>query len=147
MAHNLESLIVGGRTATEFIQDNALAEALVKRQEEQSKRLTSQLLGLLDRFSSHISQMKREAEEAERVAQEKREAFEAAQEALHYFGQTRNPLPLYRTTFDICGGRMWLEQNQLEVPNVNCKNSAWYVQPLDAPEETPSETPSETQRS
>lgn len=132
MSHDLESLIRGSTSIEAVITNGALQAALDKRTEDQTEKMTKQLVGVLDHFSREVSGMQREAEDLRIAADKAEQRFNAAREALDYFGKTCNPLPFYRVTGNVEEGTQWLERNGIRVPCVRDKSSAWYVQADDA---------------
>ena len=95
---------------------NSAQEIFTREAAEKQAKATK---SLMEGFLSPYQGVKQELAEAIRVMEKAKAAQEAADRALTYFYQTRNPLPLFATLFMKQQGVEWCVLNNVPVPDNN----------------------------
>jgi hypothetical protein len=112
-----------------IITPDAVREASTQMREESDDSTVENAKKLSRCFVDRV------AEQQELVDQKSEELASAVSElddledALDYFASTGNPLPFFRVSGRVECGRVWCVENGLRViPNIQDKESEWYVQ-------------------
>lgn len=93
---DINSLLVGATTSINITND-ALAEALQKREEERKGRISTVLLGVLDEIEAATRNGVTRLREIRKSEQKEKNHLSEITRAAQYFGETNNPFPfLYR---------------------------------------------------